>query len=67
MTPAEPLSKGQWIDEFAAELTLHIRPELGAKHAQRVAAFEWASRKDVPPAQAANQWAAEQDTRRKKR
>jgi hypothetical protein len=66
MPPNELLPKGEWIDEFASELTVHIRPELGAKHAHKVATYEWAARKAIAPAVAAKQWATEQEARRKK-
>jgi hypothetical protein len=60
------MTRDQWIAAFAAALS-QARPEYGAKHARRVGQYEWASRRRVlAPAEAAKQWAAEQDERRRK-
>jgi hypothetical protein len=63
--PPEPLTREQWTTEFAHELLTKHRPEVSPTHAHRVATYEWAARKDIAPAEAAKQWAAEQAARRK--
>jgi hypothetical protein len=62
--PTKEWTRSAWIAEFATEVTVNLRPEIGRQHARTIAVNEWPARKDVDPLKAAAQWAAEQEARR---
>lgn len=55
MPPPSP--KEDWIAGFVNELVLRLRPDMGLKFAQLVAANEWRAHQAIAPEKAAKEWA----------
>lgn len=52
-----PTPKDDWIAAFVAELTIRLRPDIGLKFAETIAANMWPRHKGMKAQDAAKHWA----------